>query len=102
VSDINTDDQLELFSALFGEMVRANILTDEMIERVALRFEGLAHAHRGSDREEQYTHLASAARILPMRARAPTPSEQHAEYERRQMRERTAILERRTRDQDNE
>ena len=102
VSDITTQDQLALFGALFEELVRAGILTEDMVENVALRFDGLAHEYRGSDREDQYSHLALAARLLPGRATAPTPSARRAEYERRQMRERTAILERRAREQGND
>ncbi|RSV15682.1 hypothetical protein CA235_07470 [Sphingomonas sp. ABOLF] len=102
MSDINTQDQITLFGALFEELVRAGVLTDDMVENVALRFDGLAHEYRGSDGGEQYSHLAFAARLLPGRARAPTVSERRAEYERRQMRERTAILERRAKEQGND
>lgn len=86
------DRRYEFLTAVLRELARTGVLTDAMMERVALRFDGQAREYRGSDREERYADLADAARTFIFEATAPTATDARAEYQRRQIRERTERL----------
>lgn len=78
--------ELELVRELVLELIRAGVITDDMIERVEHRFEGEARAYAGNSRAERYEQLAHMARLLPIEAAAPTVTEFNADYRRRQLR----------------
>lgn len=92
MSDDATERRVEFLTAILAEMARTGGITDAMMERVALRFDGQAHTYAGSDREERYTDLANAARLFVLEATGPTASDARAEFKRRQIRERTERL----------
>jgi hypothetical protein len=99
VNDADLEMKLALYDALFEELFRSGVLTEDMCERLAARFDGMERYYEGNSRQDHFTRLALATRLLPMRAVADTPSEHRAKFERKQMIERTALLERRAREQ---
>lgn len=81
-----------LTDAIFQELARAGVLTDEMCERVARRFEAEAREQADPGRREMHTTIAMSARAIPIRASAPSGSDVRADYRRRQIVERTERL----------
>lgn len=84
--------KLAFFEALFEELYRSGVITDDMISAVAERAGSLERWHAGASEEDLHGGVAIAAAMLPMRAHAELPSDRRAAYERRQMIERTALL----------
>lgn len=81
-------DTADLLTALFAEMIRTGIIPEDVIDRVAERFEA-----EGGERGERLAHLARC--ILMEGLIEPTSeSDFRAQYYRRQIRERTKLIER--------
>lgn len=98
MNDADLEMKLDLYEALFEELFRSGVLTEDMCERLAQRFDGMERFYEGNSRQDHFTRLAMATRLLPMRAVSDTPSEARAKFERKQMIERTALYERRARE----
>lgn len=84
--------KLAFFEAMFEEMYRSGIITDDTIAEVAKRAGSLERWHEGSPDADLHGGVAIAAAMLPMRATSALPSEHRARFERKQTRERTAML----------
>jgi hypothetical protein len=78
--------ELELFRELIHELVRADIISDDMIDSVRERFDAQARIHEGTETGEKFEQLAHMATVLPFEAAAPSPAEFHAEQRRARMR----------------
>jgi hypothetical protein len=70
---------------LMLELIRADVITGDVLGSVERRFEGEARANAGNSRAERYAQLAHMARLLPIEAAAPTTAEFHAGQRRRQL-----------------
>ena len=82
---ISADLELEMLRELVLELIRADVITEEMIGRVERQFEAEAHRQIGNSRAERYEQLAHMTRVLPIEATAPSASDFHAGQRRKRL-----------------
>lgn len=68
------------------ELTRREIITEDMLTSIEQGFESQARIYDGSSRAESFAHMAHMARVLPIEAAAPSPSEFQAEQRRARIR----------------
>ena len=85
--------RLTFLEEMFRALYRQGIVTDDMLTSVAERLSATATNH-GPSEAGVLEHAALMASMLSIEARAKvtTASERRAEFQRAQMRERTAML----------
>lgn len=90
---VDDDLRLEFLDALVGELIRSGVITEEMTERLADRMESYARHYDGNSRQLRYARMAEHARTMVAQANQMTEVEFAADFRRKQIRERTAMLE---------
>lgn len=85
--------RLTFLEELVRELYRQDIVTDEMLDTVAERVAAKATNH-GPTEAGVLEDAAHMARMIPFEASETieTESDRHAAFQRKQMRERTAML----------
>jgi hypothetical protein len=81
----SADLELEMLRELVLELIRANVISEGMVARVERQFEAEAHRHSGNSRAQRYEQLAHMARLLPIEAAGPSPSDFHAAQRRKRL-----------------
>jgi hypothetical protein len=81
----SADLELEMLRELVLELIRADVISQEMIARIERQFEAEAHRHSGNSRAERYEQLAHMTRLLPIEAVGPSASDFHAEQRRKRL-----------------
>jgi hypothetical protein len=94
----------EMAEASIVLMLRAGVVTDDDVSQLADEYDLRAGRQQDQRRGEAFRLVAHRLRVALMHVNPPPAIdpqvEYRAQYERRQMRERTAILERRAREAD--